>query len=67
MCMHYHVWVSGKSGSSSEVGAFDNIFWAATYRSICGAPHIERYGNDPQGYRDKIESEMQMASTGRRA
>lgn len=28
---------------------------------------LERYGNDPQGYRDKIESEMQMVSAGRRA
>ena len=28
---------------------------------------LERYGNDPQGYRDKIESEMQLASRGRTA
>jgi hypothetical protein len=28
---------------------------------------LERYDNDPQGYRDKIESEMQLASRGRTA
>jgi len=28
---------------------------------------LERYGNDPQGYLDKIESEMQLASRGRTA
>ena len=28
---------------------------------------LERYGNDPQGYRDKIESEMQLVSRGRTA
>lgn len=28
---------------------------------------LARYGNDPQGYRDKIESEMQLASRGRTA
>jgi len=28
---------------------------------------LERYSNDPQGYRDKIESEMQLASRGRTA
>ena len=28
---------------------------------------LERYGNDPQGYRDKIESEMQFVSRGRTA
>ena len=28
---------------------------------------LERYGNDPQGYRDKIESEMQLALRGRMA
>ncbi|MFY9329527.1 MAG: hypothetical protein WAO76_16140 [Georgfuchsia sp.] len=28
---------------------------------------LERYGNDSQGYRDKIESEMQQVSSGRRA
>ncbi len=26
---------------------------------------LERYGNDPQGYLDKIESELQLASRGR--
>ena len=28
---------------------------------------LERYSNDPQGYRDKIESEMQLVSRGRTA
>ena len=28
---------------------------------------LERYGNDPQGYLDKIASEMQLASRGRTA
>lgn len=28
---------------------------------------LGRYGNDPQGYRDKIESEMQLVSRGRTA
>ncbi|MFH1987934.1 MAG: hypothetical protein ABIK25_09950 [Pseudomonadota bacterium] len=28
---------------------------------------LARYGNDPQGYRDKIESEMQLVSRGRTA
>jgi len=28
---------------------------------------LERYGNDPQGYLDKIESEMQLVSRGRTA
>ena len=28
---------------------------------------LERYGNDPQGYLDKIESEMQLSKRGRTA
>jgi len=28
---------------------------------------LERYGNDPQGYLDKIESEMQLIKPGRTA
>ena len=44
-----------------------NISLSATYRSLCGSQHKERYGNDPQGYLDKIESEMQLASRGRTA